>query len=122
VQQARQRDLALKKRTIAQIPAIMLDKVERAEDCGPYCLSTGQDDEPGAKNSKRAKLVGSPSEIGPIVDRCGFFRLGLFPDFADVDAKPSATAKHRCHSPQRDLAASSANYCSLCRIKYCFTR
>jgi hypothetical protein len=29
-----------------------------------------------AKNSKRAKLVGSPSESGPIVDRCGFFSLG----------------------------------------------
>jgi hypothetical protein len=29
-----------------------------------------------AKSSKPAKLVGSPSESGPIVDRCGFFSLG----------------------------------------------
>jgi hypothetical protein len=28
------------------------------------------------RTSKRAKLVGSPSESGPIVDRCGFFSLG----------------------------------------------
>jgi hypothetical protein len=31
------------------------------------------------KNSKRAKLVGSPSESGPIVDRRGFFSLGPEP-------------------------------------------
>jgi Tripartite tricarboxylate transporter family receptor len=29
-----------------------------------------------AKNSKRAKLVGSATESGPIVDRCGLFSLG----------------------------------------------
>jgi hypothetical protein len=32
-QQARQRGLALKKRAIAQILAIMFDRVESAEDC-----------------------------------------------------------------------------------------
>jgi hypothetical protein len=35
------------------------------------------------KNSKRAKLVGSRSESGPIVDRCGFFSLGPTGDMAD---------------------------------------
>jgi hypothetical protein len=37
-----------------------------------------------ATNSKRAKLVGSPSEGRPIVDRCGLFSLGPAPDLLQI--------------------------------------
>jgi hypothetical protein len=48
------------------------------------------------KNSKRAKLVGSPSGSGPIVDRCGFFSLGPLPDI--VMPIPRATGARHARS------------------------
>jgi hypothetical protein len=81
--QARERGVALKKRAIAQIPAIMLNQVEGVEDRGLSGLTTGQ-------LLNRNKLsgpstTGSPSIVAVGLDQLGGSRdrrvgIGLFDD------------------------------------------